>query len=412
MVRTLTPTTQKDQRRLLLPGSAEAEPWEAWTTGPGAECVQAGQRPDDLAGGRGAALALPVAEVLAVPLWLREIDPKQFRGIIALELESRGLQSRGREAVFDWSVVAEEETRTLVLVGVLPALLPEELETDTCRIFEVSARCLPLPGDALVLWKERDRLVVAVTRQESLACFHALGDATPTTRVLQDLTCFLAALRMQGVIGTLKEAVLWTEASLAEKSALQALLHLPIREEARPAPVLPRETWNLTPVRVGEVKRGRVARRWRLRAAALGAFVLVAIGLGFGLRLFLAQRDVAQLQQWQASHAASLDMVHQTAAAWHDLQPVVQPDSYPLEVLLHVSESLPTDQVHLTLFETEGDHLLIKAEARNLTAAFQFFDALKKNPHLSTYTWEMAQPHSLANDITQLQVEGTRAAHD
>jgi len=121
---------------------------------------------------------------------------------------------------------------------------------------------------------------------------------------------------------------------------------------------------------------------------------------------------VSQLQQWQTTHAPALQMVHDTQAAWKDLQPAVDVNSYPLEVLLHVSESLPGDQVHLTLFEQEGDHLLLKAEARNLTAAFQFFDQLKKNPHLSGYTWDMAQPHSLANDITQLQIEGTHATHN
>jgi hypothetical protein len=105
-------------------------------------------------------------------------------------------------------------------------------------------------------------------------------------------------------------------------------------------------------------------------------------------------------------------MVHQTKAAWHDLQPVVASDSYPLEVLLHTAASLPSDQVHLTLFEAEGNHVLIKAEAKNLTAAFQFFDALKKNADLPGYEWEMAQPHSLANDVTQIQIEGNHATHD
>ena len=139
--------------------------------------------------------------------------------------------------------------------------------------------------------------------------------------------------------------------------------------------------------------------------------VLLA-ALGLGLRLFLLQRDIGQLEKWQSDHAAALQMIHQTRSAWRDLQPVVARDSYPLEVLLHTSESLPADQVHLTLFEAEGSHILIKAEAKNLTAGFQFFDALKKNPGLPGYTWQMAQPHSLANDVTQLQIEGVHAAHD
>jgi hypothetical protein len=254
--------------------------------------------------------------------------------------------------------------------------------------------------------------VLAITRGDRLAYFHAWSESNLTTRVLQDVTCIVAALQMQEIIGDLRQAVLWMDAAPADAGQLQAALGLPVRHQERPAPALPRERWNLTPQRVGVVQREHVTRRWWWRVA--GLLILLAVGAvaAFGLRFFLAERDVTQLRQWQDTHAAALQTVHDTQAAWKDLQPVVETNSYPLEVLLHVSESLPGDQVHLTLFEQEGDHLLLKAEARNLTAAFQFFDQLKKNPHLSGYTWDMAQPHSLANDITQLQIEGTHATHD
>jgi hypothetical protein len=397
---------------VLLPGATEAEPWEVWTTGADSHCLQACQRPQDNSTGRATVLALPVAQVVALPLWLQETDAKQFRGMIELQVEARGLQPRGRDAIFDWSVIAQEEARTLVLVAVLSASLPEELETDACPVFELSARCFALPPDALVLWTEQDRLVVALTRGERLAYFQALSEPRLTARLLQDLTCVVAALEMQEVVSSLKQAVSWTELTSAERGALQSAIGTPVRQEARPAPVLPRETWNLTPPRVDEVKRQRVARRWQSRAIVLLVVLALAAATALGVRLFLTWRDVVQLRQWQAGHAQSLQVIQDTRAAWKDLQPVVDTDAYPLEVILHVSESLPADQVHLTLFEEEGGHLLIKAEAKNLTAAFQFFDQLKKNPHLSAYTFDMAQPHSLANDITQLQIEGTHATHD
>jgi hypothetical protein len=411
MVRTLT-RSPKDQPTVLLPGATEAEPWEAWTTGAGAQCLQVSPTPMENRAAAGATLALPVAQVVALPLWLLETDPRQFRGMIALQLEARGLQPRGGEPIFDWSIIAEEPTRTLVLVGILPASLPEELETAAFPAFEVSPRCLRLPEDALVVWTEQDRLVTAITRGDRLAYFHSLPDGRFTNRVLQDLTCLVASLRMQGVTANLQRVVLWTEATAAEIAKLQSQLGLPVRQEARPAPSLPVEPWQLTPRRVFEVKRQRAARRWWTRLGGLAALLLVAAVLALGLRLFLVQRDVAQLKKWQAGHADALQMVHQTQAAWHELQPVVARDSYPLEVLLHTTASLPSDQVHLTLFEAEGNHVLIKAEAKNLTAAFQFFDALKKNPDLPGYAWEMAQPQSLANDVTQIQIEGTHAIHD
>jgi hypothetical protein len=413
MVRAIAPVrAAKGERTVLLPGATEAEPWEVWTTGADARCLKICPRPEKVSARSDTVLALPVGQVVALPLWLRETDPKQFRGMIELQLEARGLQPRGHDPVFDWAVVVQEEARTLVLVAVLASGLPEELETDAFSVFELSAHCFPLPSDALVLWMEQDRLVAAITCGDRLAYYQALCESRPTARVLQDLTCIMAALRMQDVVGELKQIVVWADLLPVEGQALQSALGLPVQQSARPAPLLPREAWNLTPARVDEAKRQRGTRLWRLRALGLLVGLALVVVAALGVRLLLASRDVGRLQQWQATHAGSLQAISDTRAAWHDLQPVVDRDAYPLEVLRQVSESLPADQVHLTLFEEEGNHLLIKAEAKNLTAAFQFFDQLKKNPHLAAYTFDMAQPHSLANDITQLQIEGAHATHD
>ncbi len=397
---------------MLLPGATEAEPWELWTVGAHARCVASSLRADEAPSHRNTVLALPVAQVIALPLWLQETDEREFRDLIALQLETRALLPRTTEPVFAWSLVQKEPKRTLVLVAVLPASLPEELETDAYTVFDISARCYPMPADALVLWTEKNRLVLAVTRQDRLVHFQALSDARITARAIQTIVCTIGSLRIQGVIDGIRQAVSWAGLSPAESSALETALGVPVRAEDRPAPLLPVEGWNLTPPKVGEVKRRRQARVWKIRTALIALLALIAALAGFGLHLFFTAREVSQLRAWRDAHAAELQTVQDTSSAWQDLQPVVDTNIYPLEVLLHVSDDLPADQVHLTLFEQEGGHLLIKAEAKNLTAGFQFFDRLKKDSRLSSYTWEMAQPQSLANDITQLQIEGTYAAHD
>lgn len=414
MVRTLSAirTPPKGQSPVLLPGATEAEPWEMWTLGASPECLAICQKPAENRFRGETILALPAAQVFCLPLWLNETDAGQFRGIILLQLEARGLRPRTQEPIFNWSVIAQESARTLVLVAVLPVMLPEELETETCRSFDVAARFFSLPTDALVLWREQDRLVAALTRAGQLAYFQALAEATLSPRVLQDLSCLKTALQMQDVINEPKQIVLWTEAPAAEVAGLEAAFALTVRTETRPAPRLPGEPWNLTPPRVDEVKRGRVARRWQLRGLGLVVFCLLVMAAVLGSQLFLTSLEVGRLQHWKVAHAPALQQVHDTQAAWKDLQPVVDESGYPLELLRAVSASVPIDQLHLILFEAEPNHLLIKGEAKNLTAAFQLLDALKKDPQLTGYTWEMAQPHSLANDVTQLQIEGNRATHD
>jgi len=401
----------KGERVVLMPGATEAEPWEVWLLGApsAAECLQACSSPADNRLRKNATLALPVAQVFCLPLWLNETDSKQISAMIPLQLELHGLQPRGvGAAVSDWSVVEKDGARTLVVVGVLPAALAKEVDDEAYGTFDLSARYLSLPENALTLWQEQDRLVVAITRGQNLVYFQALAENKITDRVLQDLNCIRTTLLMQGVVTTLQQVMLWKEVSPAEFSALRNAMQLPVNQAECPPPRAPSTSWKLTPTTVHEAKRKRESKRWQGRAALVVLAIYLVLVAVLAIRFFIASQHVKELQQWQAEHAQDIALVHDTAAAWKDLRPVVDENSYPLELLLHTYESIPADQLRLTLFEAENGHLRIKGEAKNVTAAFQFLDNLKKNPNLTGYTWDMGQPQILPNDLAQFQVEGTR----
>jgi hypothetical protein len=351
-----------------------------------------------------------VSQVFCLPLWLNETDAKQFAGMIPLQLELRGLQPRGNgPAVFDWTVAAREETRTLVMVGVLPATLAPEIHAEAYDAFDLSARYRPFPENTLTLWREQDRLAVAITRGPSLVYYQALAEGQVTPRVVQDLICARATLAMQGIATPLRKVLLWTEISPEEFSALQGALKLPIEREECPPPVAPSQTWKLTPALVGEAKRTRASRRWQRRAlVAFLAVYLLAVA-GMVSRLVMTSRNVDDLRKWQSEHAQALALVQEGRAAWKELAPVVDTKNYPLELLLQASQSIPADQLHLTLFEAGGGHLLIKGEAKNVAGAFQFLNKLKSDPSFSGYSLLMGNPRPLPNDLAQFQIEGTHA---
>jgi len=404
----------KGERGVLLPGSTGAEPWELWAIGAGeASCVQVCAHPSDNRWSRATILALPAAEVFCLPLWLNETDAKQLSGMIPLQLELRGLQPRAQAAaIFDWSVVAQEGARTLVMVGVLPGSLPAEIQTESYQAFDLSARYLSLPDDALTLWRERDRLVVAITRGSHLVYFQALAESHVSAGVLQDLNCVRSTLFMQEVLTSLSQIMVWADLPPSEIAALREGLQLPVRIEERPPPQVPSSPWRLVPATVSHARQSREKRRWQLRAVwlVLAAYLLFVAWMV--VRFFTTSAKVDELHKWQVEHATALALVRDTRSAWKDLRPVVDEKSYPLELLLHSAQALPADQLHLTLFEATDGHLLIKGEAKNVAAAFQFLDRLKKDPYFAGYTWDMAQPHLLPNDLAQLQIEGTRGPGD
>ena len=401
----------KGEQAVLLPGATGTEPWELWILGgkAGAECVQICATPLDNRQRQNTTLALPISQVFCLPLWLNETDAKQFAGMIPLQLELRGLQPRGNSpAVFDWSVVAQEGTRTLLAIGVLPASLPPEMQTEAYAAFDLSARYLTFPENALTLWQEQDRLVVAITRGPHLVYYQMLAEVRITQRVLQDLACARATLEMQGILAPLQQVMLWTEINPSELAALRVALQLPVGQAERPVPRPPSPAWKLTPAVVGQAKKEREMRRWRNRGLLMALVIYLLIVAAVTSQFFITSYRVDQLRRWQADHAQALDLIHHTATAWKELQPVVDEKNYPLELLFQTAGAIPADQLHLTLFETDSAHLLIKGEAKNASAAFQFYESLKNNPHLSDYTLEMTQPTIASNDLAKFTINGTR----
>jgi hypothetical protein len=303
----------------------------------------------------------------------------------------------------------KDGTRTLVTVAVLPSSLPVEIHAEEYEVFDYSARYFSLPQNALVLRREQDSLVAAFTRGSSLVHCQSLTEGQITQRVVQDLNCIMTTLEMQNILLPLKQLVLWEKTTPQEIALLKSSFPLPLKEEECPPPRKPSTSWKLVPSKVGEAKKKREMRQLQRRGIFfLLTIYVIAIAILFMRYLFTAHQ-VADLRAWQAGHEQTLALVRNTRTTWKELRPAIDQDHYPLELMLHASQDIPDGQLHMTLFEAGNSHILIKGEATNATAAFQFLDKLKGDSHFGGYNWNMAQPRLLPNDLAQFQIEGDLA---
>ena len=374
------------------------------------QCVQMCASPADNPLPKKCTLVLPVSQVFCLPLWLNETEATRLAGMITLQLESRGTGNRENvPIVHQWSIVEQEPSRTLVMVGILPPSLPASFHVESYQAFDLSARYLPWSQDAITLWQEQGQLSMAFTRSGKLAYFQSLGEERCNDRALQALTCLRVALEIQSVITSLAEIVVWADLTAKELAALQAELALPIRQVDRANPVPPRPSWNLCPPEVTRFQKSHQARRWQGRGLLIAlAVYLLFVSLLVG-RFWHTSAEVKGLRTWSEQHTPALNAMRESRLAWQRLQPVVDTANYPLELLLHVASGIPKDQLHLTLFGVEEGKISLSGEATQVAAAYKFFDALKAEPHLAGYSWVMSEPHLLPNDLAQFQIEGTRA---
>ena len=154
-------------------------------------------------------------------------------------------------------------------------------------------------------------------------------------------------------------------------------------------------------------RRAQVVRRgeWRKRIIwAGGAYAALLVLFLAGLLILRLQ--IGRLDRKIEKDAPRTEFVKMTAAKWRALAPAIDPRYYPIELIQHISESLPSADVRITKFDQSARQIAVEGEANSAALAYQFADKVKKHPDLQMFQFEMAAPKILPNDHAQFRLEG------
>jgi hypothetical protein len=167
-----------------------------------------------------------------------------------------------------------------------------------------------------------------------------------------------------------------------------------------------------------ETKLNLLPESWRQRRAQLvrqGEWrkrLLWAGGVYAGLlAIFLAYLVVLRIELGRLGRRIEQDsprteFVKQAAVKWKSLSPAIDPRFYPIEVLLHLSDDLPSADVRITKFDQSARQIAVEGEANSAALAYQFIDKVKKDEALQMFQFDMAAPRILPNDHAQFRLEG------
>src|SRR6202022_4234663 len=116
--------------------------------------------------------------------------------------------------------------------------------------------------------------------------------------------------------------------------------------------------------------------------------------------------EIGRLGRRIAADAPQTEFVRAAEANWKALAPAIDPRYYPVEILLHLFESLPSPDVRITTYNQSARQISIDGEANSAALAYQFAEKVKKNPGLQIFKFDMAAPRILPNDHAQFRLEG------
>ena len=258
-------------------------------------------------------------------------------------------------------------------------------------------------GTALFIYPENEAIVCAITEEGKLSFTRTLDLADPL-QLQRDLPQLALSAELQG-INTTAPRIFLAESLYELRDTVEGIFATAAELIAVEVP--PAETrLNLLPESWRQ-RRAQLVRQkeWRKRLLLAGC-AYAGLLLLFLAYLLIVRFQVGRLDSRISRDAPRTEFVKATEAKWKALSPAIDPRYYPIEVILHLFDSLPSADVRITVFNQSARQISVDGEANSAALAYQFAEKVKKNPDLQAFQFELGAPRILPNDHAQFRLEG------
>lgn len=361
--------------------------------------------------------------IVGVPAWLCTIfslkvpttDSSLFPGMVASQIERRGLSHRGESAStpHQFRVVEQSGEETWLSVDVLSEEFPDSLCLPRAEGYAPSGRLFRVPEGQLVLWREHNRLVLSANRLgnlvhlQVLSCEPELGAASA-----QEINLTTLSLQAEGLLvdetPDLIVAGPVAATSGEGRRAFEKALLVPCDFRTDPLDLVssPQTDERFLPLPVREARLRRARARRRTLVALAAAAVYAVAGTWVWLHAKKTEATIAGLEARVEEMRPEVAEIQETEARWRELEPAMDLHYYPLVQLNEFTRVMPGSGVLVREYETKGRDISISGSARDVQMAFRLKEDLEKNPFFKAYAWSMPQPRVERNNMATFQIQG------
>jgi hypothetical protein len=357
-------------------------------------------------------LGLPIASVLAQRFRLPTIDPAEFPEMIRIQIE-KALPFSTEEVTTDFELIEQNENESVVsavairneeLAEIAAPLLKHGYIPRQVTVYASQRASTYAPkGNAVLIYPEGQSLVYAMTENGKLSLARTFESGNGEQLQIELPQLRLSA-ELQG-INVSAPSVLLDETCYQLRDTVQGILASPaeiVGIELPPAPIklnlLP-ESWRRRRAQLTNQAEWRKRLLWA--GGAYAALLVLLLGyLGF------MRFAIGRLDRRIASDAPKTEFVRATEAKWNALAPAIDARYYPVEILLHLFESLPSKDVRITAYNQSARQISVEGEANTAALAYKFIENVKKDSALQIFQFNMAAPRILPNDHAQFRLEG------
>ncbi|MDB6075414.1 MAG: hypothetical protein JWO89_3054 [Verrucomicrobiaceae bacterium] len=388
---------------LLIPG--EDASWRVWKPRASAPSEAVGTPADYGDKSKPIIVGLPATACRSVGLVLPQADHNVLGEMVEAQLERRGIKgANGEPPVYRWHMLGHAGPNAIVSVDALAEPFQEELAVAHASNYAASLRLAQLPAGQLVITEEQGDLVIAANHQGKLYHSHVFAQRPADAGVLaQEILLTRLGLETQPALGGVTGVTLvgsWDADVVAD---LRRVAGMPVQvvDSLSPGVNLDTRTWTeLLPRSITSARAAVKTRNRYIRTGLLIAFAYAAAFVGAFVYLSGREKIATELSAAVEKISEPAAAVKRTSERWKALSPALDPRRYPMVIMSQITALMPPSGIAVRNLRVKLEEVEMKGDARDLTAANQFLEDLKKHKELSRFNWTMPQPSVRDKTVT------------
>jgi hypothetical protein len=362
--------------------------------------------------GAAVSLSLPVSAVLLERMRLPSTDREELGGMVVLQLE-KTLPYSGEELTSGFDIIHEEGNECdLLAIAVSNEQLDglcEPLRTRSklpaqVAIFAIQlAARFPAEEVLALIFREVDSTILAIAQRGKLVAAHTCH-TTNRAEFLAELPRLLLAAELEGTPVNFTKVLIERELAGWMDGLREQLGDVPLERVSVDAPLDPGPV-NLVPDGWTQEQRKQdqkaKVRDWLALAGIIYLFLLLAAAA----YIIWLRHQVGEVNSRVVAATPAVDAISAETARCNALAPAVDPNRYAVELLQQINQSIPSDDLHVTVFDqSKPSEFIVEGEAPTASMALEYMENLKKNPALQAFHFTTTSPEILPNDHAQFRI--------
>ncbi len=352
--------------------------------------------------------AHPVRNVSYHTLRMNPMPEADLHQAIEFKLKNTGLIPNSGQTIWSYCTRMRNDSQSCIFARRLHDENPPGEYPSGDLLFTSTADLYESPPNSILFWIEEGSWVYAIRGEDEIAYAQSLSSKVINEESWRMIETIMAVLIAEKICNPINQFIFpentnsftYSAPEFCDNYELLFYKTLTIKQEIDDKRLIPQV---VTDKKLYEQKKLLLKR-------VLTGILLIYLSFAAVLasKFIILKIQNHRMQNELALHSNEVNAIKDISRFWNQRSWLLDPSLSPLEILLSLKSSLPSDHIRFITFQYNPSSINIVGEGKTAAAVYEFAERIRLNHDLSHIKWEIPPPRLSANGSAIFQMEGVK----